>query len=361
MNRLLKYVLKYFKLKWIFWLFTFLIITSLLFISITFGYQHKWTGFGDFMIETLPNQSFRAGKTLWDWLELLIIPLALVFGGFLLNRTEKRHEIRLSTERAESDRKIAENRNQEIALSEYFDRMSELLLNINLKNSNFPSEPRNVARARTLTILRRLNGERKAIVLNFLSESELILKGNDKSFPIVNLIKADLSEIYLSVSYLDNIFLEGVNLNNSNIFGTSFKGAILTGCDFVGSKIELADFQGAYLEHSRFNKANLDCVDFSDACLFNVCFFRSSLQYTNFTSAELEGADFQHSRIENSIFEGAKMEGVRNITQEQLNSAFYFKVPPTLPQNLYSPPIINEDDYYKKFRAYRSSRTTYME
>ena len=58
-----------------------------------------------------------AEKTLWDWFELLVVPLALAFGVFLLNRSEGR-----------ITRKVETGRVREENLQNYFDRMEQFLL-----------------------------------------------------------------------------------------------------------------------------------------------------------------------------------------------------------------------------------------
>ncbi|MGZ3611524.1 MAG: hypothetical protein ACXVBU_15830, partial [Ktedonobacteraceae bacterium] len=57
------------------------------------------------------------GKTLWDWLQLLIIPVVLALGGYLFTYTTGRTE-----------REIASDRQCEEALQAYIDKISELLL-----------------------------------------------------------------------------------------------------------------------------------------------------------------------------------------------------------------------------------------
>src|SRR5260370_36550438 len=108
----------------------------------------------------------RAGvsrKTLWDWLQLLIIPLALAIIAILFNRSERKNEQR-----------IASDNQQEAALQEYIKEMSELLLHGKLRESQPGDEVRTIARVRTLTILPRLDKGRKNSVLQFLYESERI-------------------------------------------------------------------------------------------------------------------------------------------------------------------------------------------
>jgi hypothetical protein len=111
----------------------------------------KWTG--------LPK------RTLWDWLDLLIIPLVLALGGYLFTLSEN-----------QATRVAAEQRGQDEALQAYLDQIGQLLLDKNLRGSEAGSEVRSLARARTLTLLPRLDGGRKGRVVQFLYESGLIDK-----------------------------------------------------------------------------------------------------------------------------------------------------------------------------------------
>ena len=53
-----------------------------------------------------------AGKTLWDWLQLLFVPIILAIGGFWLNQLQKSREERTTEQRAENERKVAEQHAQ---------------------------------------------------------------------------------------------------------------------------------------------------------------------------------------------------------------------------------------------------------
>ncbi len=343
--------------KWFLYSLSFFIFIILLYIAIKHGYHSNWTGFRGSIIQTVPNQTIQPAKTLWDWLELLIIPLALVIGGYLLNRSEKRHEIKLSKEKAEKDRLNAENLNQETALNDYFDRMSDLLLNFQLKESPMNSVERDVARTRTLTVLHRLNGERKANVLNFLAESKLIQNGLP---PIINLGNANFKNLKISNGLLRNIYLLSVDFRDSNFWGTDFSNSCLEGCDFLASSGEHAKFIGARLIHTRLAKCILDRADFSNASLFNVSFFESSFQFAKFTNTEMEGADFYMANLENALLEGADMVGIKYLSQSQLDSAYYIEKPPALSPKYKSPPKIDENKYYMKLKAYMRTKTSYM-
>ena len=91
------------------------------------------------------------GKTIWDWLQLLIVPFALAVIGFLFTmqqdaRQQKIEDRRaqqaqqLENQRAEAERELAEQRAQDEALQAYFDQMGSLLLGNGLRESEEGSE-----------------------------------------------------------------------------------------------------------------------------------------------------------------------------------------------------------------------------
>jgi hypothetical protein len=56
------------------------------------GYAYEWTGFGPSTRLVDSKSALVPGKTLWDWLDLLIIPFVLAIGGIWFSRAERRHE-----------------------------------------------------------------------------------------------------------------------------------------------------------------------------------------------------------------------------------------------------------------------------
>src|SRR6266487_663115 len=223
---------------------------------ISFGYRLDWTGF---------NGNTKSGKTLWDWLQLLIIPVVLAIGGFWLNqiqksREEKATELRTkigreaAEKRAEIEREIAWDDQQEATLQEYINKMSELLLDRDLCKSTVKDEVRKVARVRTLTVLPRLNGKHKGIVLQFLYEAQLINKG-DRIVDLTgaNMTRADLSGLtgLIGPANLSNADLTEVYLTGANLLAVSLYGADLSGANLTKAKVteeqlkEAKSLQGA--------------------------------------------------------------------------------------------------------------------
>jgi len=148
-------------------------------------------------------------RSAWDFVGLLIIPVALAIIGYYFSKTLKDNEL-----------KIAQDDREEDALQNYFDKMTELILWYDLRTA--PKEGKedvhNLARARTLSILRSFKGSEAAVhkrsVLEFLHESELIQGEN----PIVYLDGADLFEADLFEVNLSEANLSGANLRGARLF-----------------------------------------------------------------------------------------------------------------------------------------------
>jgi hypothetical protein len=107
------------------------------------------------------------GKQVWDWLQLLIVPIVLSLITLAFTWQQDARQQQIENQRAESDRRIEEQRAQDAALQAYLDQMSELLLEKELRTSEEESEVRTLARARTLTVLGRLDSRLKPAVVQF--------------------------------------------------------------------------------------------------------------------------------------------------------------------------------------------------
>jgi pentapeptide repeat protein len=137
----------------------------------------------------------------------------LAVAGYVINLTISRGEQEATKQRDKTEHEIAQDKQRETALQEYIDKMLELLLHENLRSSKSEDEVRNLARVRTLTILRRCNPERKGNVLKFIYESKLIL--NDDT--IVDLNGADLNNADLYAADLGNANLSGAKLDGADL------------------------------------------------------------------------------------------------------------------------------------------------
>jgi uncharacterized protein YjbI with pentapeptide repeats len=284
------------------------------------GYSAPWTGFGDY---TKPSSDFVRGKTLWDWIQLFIIPLVGSIGIFLLNRSEREGERRRAEERAtlerqrgeeraKLEREMSADRQREEALQSYLERMANLLLEKNLLKSEI-EEVKNVARIWTLTVLRGLDETRKGIVLRFVCEAGLIYKDNI----IVNLNGAYLRDAILSNASLRNTYLGIVDLRYANLLNASLKNADLSEANMQG-----ANMQGAYLRGADLRVANMRGTNMQGACLSGAILINSDLQDsdltgTDLTGADLTGADLKFTNLQDADLTSADLTGAK-VTNEQL-------------------------------------------
>ena len=237
---------------------------------------------------TTRTEILQPGKTLWDWLQLLIIPVVLAIAGYLFNLTVSRNEQKSTQLRDQTEREISSDNQRESALQQYIDKMSEHLLANKLRKSSQEDEVRNIARVRTLTVLPRLDASRKRSILLFLYESSLI----EKSKPIIDLKDADLYGAYLSNAKLSNSKLSNAKLNVADLSGADLSGADLSGADLTEANLSDADLSNADLSRGELHRVNLSNANLSDADLSN-----ANLSGVKLYGADLSGADLRFAKL----------------------------------------------------------------
>ena len=343
-----------------------------------FGWD--WTGFngGESKITiisaskgTTTAKELQPARAFWDWLGLLAalaVPVVVGIGATWF--TAKQGQV--------SDREKTDNQ-RETALQGYIDKMSQLLLHEGLRESVEDGDVRKIARVRSLTLLQRLDADRKRSVLEFLHESHLIAKGRH----IVDLTEADLSRANLSGVMLNQAILSGIdlsganlngaklieadlsgaNLNGAKLRGTDLSEAILRGTDLIGAilneailsranlrgakligakliganlyttnylqecnlsganlsgiYLEKANLRGAKLSRANLSRANLKGADLSEANLSRANLKRADLSEANLSGANLEGANLSGSNLKGANLKGANRSGAL-VTAEQL-------------------------------------------
>jgi len=218
----------------------------------------EWTGFGPYGETKLGTRA----KTLWDWLDLLLIPILLAIGAWLLSQVEK-----------ETKEKVEADRQKQQLLNTYVEQMTSLLLTHQLRSSAQSSEVRDIARTKTLSVFRRLDKSRKAEVLQFLYESKLISKN-----PVVRLVGAKISGAALDGAVLRNVDIRGAFFVNASMRKSYLNDADFTGCDFTGADLRDADLDGANFSNAKFIKAKLSNVDFSKANIHGADFMGADLR-----------------------------------------------------------------------------------
>jgi len=244
---------------------------------------------GDEIIET--DRMISSGKTLWDWLSLLGVPLSLALLAAWLQSSQKQQAAVDTKEQRERD----ENRLREEALQAYYDRISVILIDKNLLGTTYvdlkddPSKRQlvqaatDVIRARTLSILRRFSGdsERKSSVIQFLVDTETI------SSLSLSLKGADLSGVDLSDVDLSGVDLSSANLTEADLTKANFTRANLSRTNFSAAKLINTIFTRTNLTYAKLDAANAQGADFTAADLSDASLVRSDLRGANFRKTNL--------------------------------------------------------------------------
>jgi len=236
----------------------------------------QWTGFG---AESGPTNGIHVSvvqyqRTLWDWLQLLGVPLAVAVAAWYLNMVQQRREERL-----------ANRRELDSVLDTYLTQIATLLLHEKLGNtSDAGKAAQHVARAQTLTVLRRLDGGRKATVVEFLSDSGLL--------PVVDLHGADLTGATRR---------EGSDLTNARLSKANLSHASLVAADLALADLTWAILREAMMPRTSLAEAKLTWADLTEA----------DLAKADLTSADLSHADLERTYLRGSRMQGAKLHLVR--------------------------------------------------
>ena len=204
-----------------------------------------WIGFSD--------------KTFWDWLNLVgVFLIPLMIGVFTIATTIQQSQ-------------IATDQQQAATLKAYLDDITDLMLNHGLRQSKPGDDARIVARAKTLTALRGLDGNRKGALIEFLFEANLISLPDPK----VAINKANSPIITLHLA----------DLKNSNL-----SGLFLYGADLHDTHLDNADFSNSILDNDNISITYLVQANFSNTRLVNADLSKSALFGANFSGANLKGA-----------------------------------------------------------------------
>jgi hypothetical protein len=137
------------------------VIIFIVFIAAAYAFHWSWTGLpgssktATVTEVTLPSNAKKVtitvedqpGKTLWDWLVLLIqllgalaIPVVVGLGAAYLSKRQSDISEKNRQQQHNTDLQVTEIQQQEELLRTYFDKISELLLHEEL-STNLSSEP----------------------------------------------------------------------------------------------------------------------------------------------------------------------------------------------------------------------------
>jgi len=294
------------------------------FAVIALGYinQISWVGVSNLN----PNPNI---KTLWDWMQLLIIPVILALGGWWLASSERKAEIEKARLQKETEIQITLEKQRQDALQAYLDYMTTLILDRNLREASSDSDIAAIATARTHATLRMLDSVRKGILIRFLVEAGLITNTEvvDEEIvdclPVLELEGADLRGVELTdVTFWRGLVLHGANLSDALLERISFGRSDLWGFKADKANFSFCELMGANLAHANISNSNFfhinasDIIfgwskikgsDFTGALLVKSGFDRTNLKDVIFTESWFRGADFTEATLERVSFEDADL------------------------------------------------------
>jgi len=231
----------------------------------------KWTGFGRHRI----NEQFSNEKTLWDWLDLLIIPLAIGVLAWSFKESEKEKADKLEDERMQNE-----------GLDSFIKIMTELIIKHNLASTHSTPETRTIARTRINLAFSNLNGTRKGQVLQFLYESGLI----DKN-PTIKLVGGNIKYAVLDGIVLIESEIKGAYFNEASIKDSNLNDAVFTSCDFTDADLSGSLMRNVDLSYTKLIKAKLKNMDLTSV----------NFEGANLTNADLRESDISQGQLD-SIF-----------------------------------------------------------
>jgi len=262
-------------------------LTTLVVLLAIGGASLGWTGF--------------QGKTVWDFLQLLIVPLMLVAIGLVFSLQQDARQQRVEDQRAEAERDLAAQRAQDEALQAYLNQMSQLLLDRKLLEAEQGTPLYTLAQARSSTAILRSNAEHNESVTRFLSESGLAVRSETSA--------GLLSEVVLSHAKLSGAYLPNANLLQADLHGTDLHGADLDEAMLLRAYLGGANLSGADLYGANLSEAYLSNANLSDAYLEDIDLSITYLNKANLSGADLRYADLSGADLSGANLSGAKLQG----------------------------------------------------
>jgi uncharacterized protein YjbI with pentapeptide repeats len=239
---------------------------------------------------------YRYGITLWDWIKLLVVPAVLAGGGLWFNAQQRAREQQLANERAQDE-----------ALQGYLDGMSQLLTDEKrpLHRARPGDSLSTVARARTLTVLTKLDGTRKGILLRFLYESGLL----NKDTPVFQISRADLSGADLSAAALSDATMPPplFSPDAPPHRGSTFVMLDLSSANLSGANLNEAKLVRIILRRANLSRAHLNDADLTNTWLYEADLSYASLNYAKLGIAFLEGANLFGAHLNFANLRGAQL------------------------------------------------------
>jgi hypothetical protein len=108
---------------------------------------------------------WQTGRTFWDWMTVLTVSAVIALVALLFTLSQERQQ-----------REIQDRQAKDAILQAYLDQMTQMVLESKepIQEWTPDSEEGVAVRARTVTVLKRLDGEQNNSIITFLKESGLL-------------------------------------------------------------------------------------------------------------------------------------------------------------------------------------------
>jgi uncharacterized protein YjbI with pentapeptide repeats len=203
-------------------------------------------------------------RTLWDWTQLLLLPILLIALASALG-IQQYQQAQAIAQQARQQQvtmlRIAAMQQQDSILTTYTGSISDMLLHSKLLHSSPIDDVRVAAQADTLTTLQRLDPAHKGMLLRYLFQTKLI--NND--FQIINLREADLRGALLHNVDLRDTYLYGADLRGADISGADLSYATLVFTNMAGANMTATDLHGSDMRGADVSGSNLKGANLQDA------------------------------------------------------------------------------------------------
>jgi uncharacterized protein YjbI with pentapeptide repeats len=234
-----------------------------------------------------PAEKSRLAKVI----EISATPLSILIaaGGLFwsVHQFSAQQHANLVQQRLTQEQALDQQR--QTTLNNYLNEMSSLLLSEKLDSAPSKGPVRAIAVAQTDTAIRNLDSNRKATLVRFLWEANLI----NSPDPVVQLYQVNLRAAAFAGANLQH-----ADLSDNNLYGAVFTDAQLNNSDLSNVNLVRADLVNANLAGADLVNANLSCFSQAGGVVF-MC--------DGDRGADLEGADLSNANLSGADLEGANL------------------------------------------------------
>lgn len=216
-------------------------------------------------IEELQPPAAIHRKSIWEWLPLPVLLIVLIATIIWSAIYQTQNSLTISRQQHDTAVSIAADQQREAILTNYMDKISDMLVHDKLLQASNSDVSKIAADAYTLAALRGLDPDRKASLMRFLYQTKLI--GNDSH--IISMREADVHNAHLANADLRDTYLVGINLSGADLHGAILSDTILTFANLSGANLAKADFHASDMHNANLAGADLAGANLRDAVGLN--------------------------------------------------------------------------------------------